>query len=439
MRKQLVLFLFCLIGFFATNIRSQVTTVEINNFQAKLPELQANPWDLDYQIKMQNLQNPQFADVIRKRFLRNPTSPKKAFDETQEQKTSIGKARIKAGKATTTFKYNPKLTLKEYLLLQSDSNELRQIVEQNADVCLKMFRQSLKTHKLTQNDIVDAGALAFILSYEIYFGEKPSKSHLNWMRKKGRSILLKLANFQGTDDAERQRTFEIYGVLTMYAKLLQQNSLKGNILAAKEAKETSGEVLKEVWGSSTDSIQILPVGFIHKGQKIILDKQATQFFNFKQDLQTAKKLSGGNIQIETQYQSFLNQVYKEMFLKKMTNNDLATCGVYSFSKIYPYFSNAGELNNNQLEGVYDVFKKAVLTSADIQAASDENKQIACEIFAIRAALLKKTISENTDSNITKLLSEQFINQLFQAYDQQFSNFQMKSNTFLRIGELNLVK
>lgn len=428
MRKQTVLFLICLFCFFCINIRSQELGV-----QFVLPEIQTNSWDLESQINSQNIKTPQFADVIRKRFLKKKIPQIKQFDETQERKIQIGEARIKAGKATTTFKYNPKLSLKDYLLLRSDSDELRQIVEQNADVCLRMFRQNLQARRLSQNDIVDAGALAFILSYEVYFGLKPSDSHLNWMRKKGRDILLKSPNFQGVPDDERQRTFEVFGVLTMYAQILQKRSYRGDKEAGIEAKETAEEVLKEVWGSSIDSIQILPKGFIHKGQKIIQDKQATQFFNFNPNLQTAKKMSNGNAQIESQYQSILNQIYKEMFARKMANNDIAICGTYSFSVIYPFISGSGELNKEQLEGVYESFKTAILTSADIQAASDENKQIACEIFAIRAALLKNQISNNNDPNVSKLLAEQFLNQLFRAYGQEFRNYQMTSNKFFRIS------
>lgn len=432
MKKQFVLFLFCLICLSVLNIQAQIKTVSENSFQTNLPEIQANPWDLEYQIKLQNIQNPQFADVIRKRFLRNKLSLKKESDEEiLQRKIYIGETRIKAGRASTTFKYNPNLTLKDYLLLKSDSYELRKIVEQNAEICLKMFRKNLHDEKLAQNDIVDASALAFVLSYEVFFGERPSKAHLNWMRKKGKEILLKLPSFQGVDNAERQRTFEIFGVLTMYAKILQERGLKGDKEALIEARETAGEVLKEVWGNSTDSILKLPVGFTHKGQKLISDNQATQFFKFNPDLLIAEKLSAGNSQTKTQYQTILNQIYKEMSLKKMPNNDLATCGTYSFAVVYPLLAETGDLNNNQLNGVYEVLKRAILNSPDIQAASDENKQIACEVFAIRAAILNKQITENTLPNDSKNLSRQFINDLFRAYGEDFRTYQMTSNNFIK--------
>ena len=434
MKKQFVLFVFCFICFSVLSIQAQVKTVEGNSFQANLTEIQANPWNLDYQISLQNIQNPQFADLIRRRFLKNKLSLKEAYnEETSKRKIFIGEARIKAGKASTTFKYNSNLSLKDYLLLKSDSYELRKIVEQNADICLKMFRKSLRDEKLAQNDMVDTSALAFVTSYEIFFGEKPSKAHLNWMREKGREILLKLASFQGVDDAERQRAFEIYGVLTMYAKILQERGLRGDKEAQIESKETAGEVLKEVWGNSTDSILKLPVGFTHKGQKLILDGKATQLFSFNPNLQTAKKLSSENPQIEAQYQTFLNQIYKEMNEKEMPANDLAACGTYSFAESYQFISEFKGLNKSQLKGVYEVFKKAILSSSDIQAASDENKQMACEVFAIRALLLKKQIVENTNPNDSKILTEQFIGDLFRAYSEEFKNYQMTSSSFVKIG------
>lgn len=433
MKKQFVLFLLCL--FSLLPIQAQVKADD--SFQAKLPEIQASPWNLDYQIKLQNIQNPQFADLIRKRILKNkiPITQGTA-EEIQKRKIYIGEARIKSGKASTTFKHNRNVNLKDYLLLKSDSYELRKIVEQNADICLKMFRKRLRDEKLAQNDIVDASALAFIISYEIFFDEKPTPEHLNWMREKGREILLKLPSFQGVDDSERQRAFEIYGVLTMYAKTLQERGLKGDQAASMEAKETAGEVLKEVWGNSTDSILKLPVGFIHKGQKLISDGKATQFFNFNPNLQTAQKLSAGNPQIETEYQAFLKQVYQEMSEKEIPDNDLAACGTCSFSTIYPFLSDGGELNKNQFDGVYKVFKNAVTTSADIQAASDENKQIACEVFAIRAALLKKQIAK--DANSGKTFAEQFIGDIFRAYGEDFKNYQMTSSNFIKINSSTAV-
>lgn len=436
MKKQFVLFLICSVYFSFFSIKAQVKT-RGDIFQSALPEIQVYPWDLNYQIKIQNLQNPQFADVIRKRFLRNKFSAPRN-DQTLEGKILIGEARIKAGKASTTFKYNPSLSLKDYLLLSSDSYELRQIVEKNAEICLKMFRQKLKENGLVQNDIVDSGALAFVISYEIYFGEKPSKSHLNWMRKKGRDILLKLPSFQGVGDAERQRTFEIFGVLTMYAKILQQRGLRGDKESLAESRETAGEVLKEVWGNSVDSIQMLPVGFIHKGQKMILDNRATHTFIFNPNRLTAKKLSRGNPEIETQYQSFLAQIYTNMAEKEVPNNDLAACGAYSFFIVFPLASGVEKLNKDQSEAVSKVFRQAVLNSADIQAASDENKQMACEVFAIRAVLFSNEFAENTDANLVKPLAEQFIIQLFRAYGEEFRNYQMTSNNFVKLNSSNAI-
>lgn len=436
MKKQIVLFLLCLICFSVLNIKAQLKS-GVSRFQAALPEIQTNPWDLNYQIKLENLQNPQFADVIRKRFLQNKLSPSR-IDQSLEKKIQIGEARIKAGKASTTFKYNPNLTLKDYLLISSDSYELRQIVEKNAEICLKLFRQKLKENRLAQNDIVDSGSLAFVISYEIYFGEKPSKAHLNWMRDKGRDILLKLPGFQGVSDDERQRTFEIFGVLTMYAKILQERGLKGDKAAAAESKETAGEVLKEVWGNSVETIQMLPVGFIHKGQKLILDNQATHTFIFNPNRLTAQKLSKGNPEIESQYQFFLAQIYANMAEKEVPNNDLAACGVYSFSIVFPLASDIQTLNTDQSEAVSKVFRQAVLNSADIQAASDENKQMACEVFAIRANLFRNEFADNTDPNVVKPLAEQFIIQLFRAYGENFKNYHMTSNSFVKTDSASAI-
>ncbi|MEK7722997.1 MAG: hypothetical protein AAB336_01490, partial [Acidobacteriota bacterium] len=100
---------------------------------------------------------------------------------------------------------------------------------------------------------------------------------------------------------------------------------------------------------------------------------------------------------------------------------------------YPLFTQSADLNNNQLDGVYETLKKAILTSADIQAASDENKQIACEVFAIRSSILEKQFSENPNLDESKSLAEQFINDLFRAYGKEFKDYQLTSSNFVKIG------
>ncbi len=390
-----------------------------------LPEIQASPWNLDYQISIQSLQSPQFADVIRKNILK-PKNDAKKESEVEIKKRIIfeGEARIKAGKASTTFKYNDNLTLKDYLLMRADSPELRNIVEQYATTCIKLFRKKLSDEKLAQNDVVDAGALAFVISHEVFFGEKPTKNHLKWMRTKGREYLLRSANFQGVPDDERQRTFEIYGVLSMYAQVLQIKGLQGDLAAAKEAKETAAEVLKEVWGGSTDSIQLLPIGFIHKGQKIISDGKATQVFNHNSNLGVAKRLAGGNRDIAIQFQAWLDKFSQEMMDKQMSINDLAMCGTASFSMIYDILSGGSKINDDEASRVNAMFKRAVLMSSDIQAASDENKQMACESFAIRAMLIKDQAAKKTDPKELMPTVENFARDLFRAFGEDFEKYKM---------------
>ena len=167
----------------------------VNNFSQNLAELQISSWDLGYQIKLQNQRTPQFVDLIRKKNASVKPITKTEVSETEiyQQNVAVGEGRIRASKALTKFQYNPKLSFKQYLLLRADSPELKKVIEQYADVCLKLFRKQLKTEKLAQNDIADASALAFILAYEVYFGEKLSAEYIKWKRGKGREVLLNSA------------------------------------------------------------------------------------------------------------------------------------------------------------------------------------------------------------------------------------------------------
>jgi hypothetical protein len=406
MRRQFCLSLiFSALLFFS--VQAQPTVIN-------LPEIQTDSWNLNYQLSLQNQQRPQFADVVRKKTKKNPNELSE--EEAYRRRILVGEAKIKAGKATTTFFYNPRLSLKNYLLLQADSMELRQIVEQYADVCLEMFRKSLLQNKLKRNDIADTSALAFVTAYEIYFGEMPSKEHLRWMQFRGREILLNSPGFQGVADADRQRAYEIYGVLTMYAKILRE---RGNQDALNEAKETAGEVLQGIWGSSADTIQILPVGFTHKGQKIINDGNATVSYKFNPSSPISRKLANGQSQTEAQYQTLLNNFYQKLETEGRLKNDLAACGTYSFQEVYPLIQDKKNLNVNQINSIYEMLKNASLRSTDIQAATDENKQFACEFFAIRAVLLK-----NRTDVTAKAAAGIFLRDLFNAYNEDFNDYEI---------------
>lgn len=67
--------------------------------------------------------------------------------------------------------------------------------------------------------------------------------------------------------------------------------------------------------------------------------------------------------------------------------------------------------------------KTELSETDIQAATSENKQIACETFAIRARL----IVENVDKNAGK----DFFNNWFKAFGENFNDYQMSDEKLVK--------
>ena len=346
------------------------------------------------------------------------------------QRVRVGQTRIKAGQASTSFR-NTQFSLVSSLLESATTPELKQKVNQFAALNLKQFRDEIRVRGLLSNDVVDGQALAFVICYEIYFGQKPSKVHLDWVRQNSRRSLLKNAYFQGGDDGERQRKYETNAAMTMYAKMINEKGANN----ANEAKDIAENVLQFIWENSAETLYMTATGFMHKGSKIIADGKSTFIYNYNPNLKAAQKLAesgkqtfGDNIGYHAKnYQNSLNLFYQEMERRGGRKGDLAWCATISTYANYLVVADGKELNPKQFKSVFEFIKNAILKSPDAQAASDKNKQLACETFAIKSATEYQRFLQDPQGNKGrggKETAQNLLKNIFEALAVDLNNYQL---------------
>lgn len=334
---------------------------------------------------------------------------------------NTGQIIINAGKATTLFKPTPGFSIKNYLLQKTKGREWKQVVDQYADICYKNFQDELKKRGMNPNDYVESKVLSFLIAYEVYFGEKPSLKHQQWCINVSKPSYLKSAFFQSTENIERQQKAETAGVLAMYSLIQLNKSKTGDSLAFREARSVSRSVLESLWGNAVNTIAITNNGFIHRGKKIIEDGKATLTYKFNPQIKSwevAARNFGPDYktQFQNEYKANLGFFYQEMQKRDWAKTDMAwhlTATAYALS----YTATGGvEWNQKQTKSVYEFFKNVILKSPDIQAATDESRQMAFEVVAIQALssyadfvkekdLVSKSAARGQLSSLFKMLGE----------------------------------
>jgi hypothetical protein len=298
---------------------------------------------------------------------------------------NYGLSIITAGKATTTYKPGPAFSLKNYFLQQARTPELRQLVEQYAELCLRQYRDELRARGFGLNDYADGRALIFVICYEAYAGEKPSPAHLAAVRQHARASYLKDPIFQSYNDLERQQRVEPDGALALYARLL---AAKGDAASRREARSVAKPILESLWGNNAETILMTRTGFIHKGRQIIADGKATHLYQYDPNLPSAEMMVSQHnrfrADIVREYKQRLALFYQVLAQKGGQKNDLAWCATLAAYAEYYVLTNGQDWTPKQFQSVYQLMKAAILKSPDIQATSEESRQIACEQFAITA-------------------------------------------------------
>jgi hypothetical protein len=351
-------------------------------------------------------------------------------------KINRGAARIRAGKASTAFQPDTSFSLVKSLLANAETLAQKQKINKFAALNLKQFREELKKRGLAANDSADGAALVFIVCYELFFGERTSPAHLEFYRRVTRQYLLKSLYFQGELDSERQRKHEIYGSLAMYAKMVRDNRAAVSRGDFEEAKTITQALLEKVWRNSTDTILMTPTGFAHKGEKIIAEGKASNSFNYNPNLQTARLVANGrntlfkdNVNFHAGiYQERLNYFYQEMQKRGGRRGDLAWCATGVAYANYLILAEK-DLTQKQFAGALDFFRNAVLKSPDAQAASDQNKQFACEKAAIEAVSNYQSYldEKRRGGRYSKLFAQEQLKTLFYALGVDVAKYALTEN------------
>jgi hypothetical protein len=443
MRWQKLILLLAWLLLAALMIQAQDDYETVYNPRTGNIEVRHNPWNQDKLMREKIDRDRQLNDLIRAN--RNRQSQDNARDSqalsitlynAAVRRVNQGKARIKAGRASTAFVDNPDFSLASYLTQKAETPALKQKVQKFAEAALKHFKEELRAKGLAANDLADGGALAFVLCHEVYFGVQPSEAQFQWLRRKLRQELMADAKFQGGSDQERQRNFSVNGALTMYAIDIYRKGATVPLTERKEAKEIAAEVLQIIWGNSIDTILMTPTGFMHKGEKIIAGGGATHLYNYNSNVQTAVRYAR-NIQVQgvaQTYQEYLTLFYQELYRRGGKNNDLAWCGTLSAYGAYLVLAEGREMNASQIQSVYAFIKNSILKSPDIQAASDENKQLACEILAIQATeVYRKFISEKQlGRNYQKVNAELILRDIFRALGEDIRQYKLTESGIVKI-------
>jgi hypothetical protein len=441
MKIKVTFFLLSMILVFASVSFAQYEWETVYNPRTNQNEERFNPWN----EAQQRYERQQQAN--RERYDANMRKINKAWEDSEQRRQDLssrmanlrmelnsrltyGYAIIKAGKATTTYKSSPTFSLKNQLLQQAASPEIKQLVLQQTDISLKEFRDELRQNSIPQNDYADAKALVFIIAYEVYFGEKPSVAHLTFARKIAKTAYLKDAVFQSYNDLERQEKLESDEALVIFARMLKA---KGDLGSVAQAKIIAKSILEKLWVNSVETILMTKTGFMHKGRKIIDDGKATHLFKYNPNQPIPESGILKNSQFRTQilgdYKQYLQQFYQVMEQKGGQKGDLAWCGTMVVLANF-YVLTKQDWNAGQLKSSYDFVKNAMLKSPDIQAASGETKQYACESMAIQsvsnyANFLKGDL---TTGSIAKMSLADF----FKGLGEDANNYQWTANGIVKV-------
>ena len=448
MKLRTIFFTFIFIVLMATYLQAQSDYEQAYNPKTGNVESQYNPWNSDNVARNRMERNREMFELQQKnRDAENQRTREmyKGFikeDDERAKQNAIryrenvrliterhfrGLARIKSGNASTTFTNSSSFSLKGYLSERiSNTTDGKQIIEQYAAIASQQFHQEMNARGLIANDLADGFALEFVICYEIFSGQKTTDPHLQSQRKVIKPYLLSDSMFQGGDSLERQKDYEYFGVLAMYAKMLYE---KKDPQSIQQAKAIAESILPTLWKKPAFTILMTPTGFIHKGKKIIDEGKATHLYSYNPNLRTAQKLAKDQkTDSDTaKYQNYLDVFYQEMTKRGGQKNDVAS--MLTFSLVADYVVLIGqEPNVSQVKSVYELVKNAVLKSPDAQAASDEIKQNACEIIAIRSI----DAYQNRDNPNGKEFAKSIIGEVFQALGEDLNNYKLTENGIVKV-------
>jgi hypothetical protein len=232
-----------------------------------------------------------------------------------------GLSAIKAGRATTAFTPDPRFSITQYLIQRYPT--ARSEVERLAGPMSIEFHAALRANSLSEKDLADGNALAFITAFEAYSGQKTAAVHLAFAKRTLQAKMLQSSIDQGASSAERQRDFEHFGVLAFAAKQLSsQGDPMGRELAAR--------IISGLVQAPAHSVVMTATGFGHKGDQIIASGRATTIFSPAATSSTpdfyAQRLNSAYIArstFENNAREAISTFYAEIARRGEPQNDIA--------------------------------------------------------------------------------------------------------------------
>ena len=177
-------------------------------------------------------------------------------------------------------------------------------------------------------------------------------------------------------------------------------------------------------------------GFIHRGRQIIINGQAASRFKYNPTINTPSMLVSAQSQfiesITREYQGHLQQFYQVMAQKGGQKGDLAWCVTTSAYANTVVITKGQDWTPIQLKSTYDFMKAEILKVPDIQAASDESKQVACETMAIRAASNYQAFLKADSRAVAVTSAQKELGDIFRALGEDPNHYQWTATGIRKI-------
>ena len=409
------------------------------------------------QYLMQNLRTMQFIEAGRRKFL-----------------AKIGKERILAGKASTTFTNDPRFSLRRYLIEQiNDPNnqddartkaETKQLVELQSENALHGFYTLMVQSGFKKNDFVDGVTMIFAHNCSSYIGKEIPKPFLAKQNSQIRQQLLKDEIFQGWTDKDRQTFIERNGALAFYALTLRKQSEQtNNPQIGLQSRKIAIDVFMSMFGKVPDRAILESIA---NGEKVNLDgkkpiakvpdknsntfrlpgAKATYIYNNQMDVPSSLSANDSNHSPQ-ELRQYLQYFYTEVAKRGGQKNDMAFVAALVVEADYYVLNDGKQLTPRQFTGAVKLLTDLILANESLQNATDMQKQLASEktiIYAVfnfvifqraKASLIKGNPNEkygNVEAiNSSRVLAKSNLNLIFETLGEKWELYHLTPDGFVK--------
>jgi hypothetical protein len=345
-------------------------------------------------------------------------------------KTKYGKERMANGRASTVFTPTVKDSFIEKSAQNIENLQDRQKFTAANRQLLETFQTAITQNRLTQNDLADGRALAFVIAYQILNDEFPGKQRLEWMRRNIRQTLLADVRFQGSLDDEKQQEYEQLGIRAILASYASNSSKRTNLSsneraqAEQTAKSIAENIVTQVFGKSAGAVEMTAEGFGNKAERLVTQGKGLTTFRRSPQLMTQTN-STDEAALD---QNLIGKFDREVKARGGQMNDLAIANAVAFDLAYQIVNEKANLNAAQFKWLADEMVKDITNGAQavaFQSLTDGQKQANYEDLAIKSMTL---VNERIRlDNILKNKSGDALSNLSKAYEVKVPSQNLRSN------------